>query len=49
MQVQTGSERIMFRRHWVTLILAAAIAYFGIAAASVLTRAADEPQIVATR
>lgn len=38
----------MFRRHWLTLLVAAVFAYFGVAAAPVLARLADETQIVAT-
>jgi len=36
----------MFRRHWLTLLIAAVFAYFGVAAAPVLVSLADEPQIV---
>ena len=40
----------MFRRHWLTLLVAAVFAYFGVAAAPVLVSLADEPQsIVAVR
>ncbi|HET9229835.1 MAG TPA: hypothetical protein VFO00_01015 [Vitreimonas sp.] len=40
----------MFRRHWLTLLVAAVFAYFGIAAAPVLVSLADEPQtIIAAR
>ncbi len=37
------------RRHWLALLLAIAIGYFSLAAAPVLARLADDPQIVAAR
>ncbi len=39
----------MFRRHWLTLLIAAVFAYFGVAAAHVLAGLAEQPQIVAVR
>lgn len=40
----------MFRRHWLTLLVAAVFAYFGVAAAPVLVSLAEEPHaIVAAR
>ena len=40
----------MFRRHWLTLLVAAVFAYFGVAAAPVLVSLAGEPQtIIAAR
>jgi hypothetical protein len=38
----------MFRRHWLTLLIGAAVAYFGLAAAPVLAQL-DRAEIVATR
>jgi hypothetical protein len=37
------------RRHWLSLLLAAALGYFCLAAAPVLAGFASEPQIVAAR
>jgi hypothetical protein len=41
----------MFRRHWITLLIAAVLAYFGVTAAPVLASLATEPepQIIAMR
>ena len=36
----------MFRRNWLTLLIAAVFAYFGVAAAPVLVSLADEPAAV---
>jgi hypothetical protein len=38
----------MLRRHWITLLFAGAVAYFGIAAAPVLTEL-DAPRVVAAQ
>jgi hypothetical protein len=35
------------RRHWLSLLLAVALGYFSLAAAPVLARLAEQPQVIA--
>jgi hypothetical protein len=37
------------RRHWLTILVASTLAYFGVAVAAVLSGLADASQIVASR